>query len=134
MRPCRALVRLWQDFRRRPLTWHGPALNRHRQLASGGVCAATIRRWQAQPHFCAALDAARESSFNEALKTLRHAAGAAVARLERTLRSKDQYLATNAAKTLLSFALQAHSTLEIEQRISVLEAAITRVNGQRYEN
>ena len=93
-----------------------------------GVNAATVRRWSHQRAFRETLDAARNETFASAIARLRGAAGAAVARLERGLRSKDSRVAVGAARTLLAFAMEAHSAMELERRITELES---KVNGDK---
>lgn len=89
-----------------------------------GVNSATLRRWNCQPIFREALDSARNETFTSAIARLRSAAGAAVERLERGLCSKDSRVAVGAARTLLAFAMEAHSSMELERRIAELESKI----------
>ena len=96
---------------------------------------ATLRRWSYQPAFSKALDSARNETFASAIARLHSVAGAAVERLERGLRSKDSRLAMGAARTLLAFAMEAHSSMDLERRIAELESKIKRDQiSPKYEN
>lgn len=97
-----------------------------------GISTRTLDRWTADPAFRIELESARRSAFDDALGGLKGAAGRAVETLARLLTSKREGTRRQAASEILSFAMRAHDTGEIEARIVALEkkaAEISNRNG-----
>lgn len=92
--------------------------------ATAGSCSLrTLRRWQADPRFAAALHSARNAAFGESLAELRLASNDAIGVLHALMRPSfppDVRLA--AAKAVLAHALRANEQLEIERRLAAIEA------------
>lgn len=88
------------------------------------VSKVTLYEWMKEPAFKAALDEARHLLFGDGLASLKAAMGEAVGALRKALSEPDATVANKiaAATKLIELALRSHETLEIETRLSALEA------------
>ncbi len=88
------------------------------------VSKVTLYEWLKEPGFKAALDEARHLLFGDGLSTLKSAMLEGVETLRKCLTDKEATIANKiaAATKLIELALRSHETLEIETRLSALEA------------
>ena len=97
--------------------------------ADAEISEVTLWRWQnTDPMFQRALRKARRHAVSQAIGTLQRAAGEAVAVLRQiaTDPEKPPSARVTAARTILEMAMKAVELEDLELRIQVLEAAITR--------
>ncbi|MGA2534084.1 MAG: hypothetical protein ABSG19_13735 [Candidatus Aminicenantales bacterium] len=88
---------------------------------AAGVSRRTLDRWAAEPDFKAELEAGRRAAFDAALDVLKGLSAKAVKTLGGLLNSKLEAERRHAAVEILSFALKANETLDMEARIAALE-------------
>ncbi len=97
--------------------------------SSLGVNPTTLLRWRSLPAFVGALADARNSAFAETIANLRLASGEATTVCRRVMKTNASSASEklSAAKVVLTIALKAHETLDLEQRLSALEARVRGV-------
>ena len=90
------------------------------------VSEATIHRWLNDPAFSAAHKVARGRLLETTLTALQSASTEAVTCLRNVLNDLGAPITArvSAARNVLDFALKAHDVLEVEERLSVLEARL----------
>ncbi len=89
----------------------------------------TVTFWKrGQPAFRAALKAAEDAVFNEALQDVRQAATEAARALQRLLTDKSSAVVLRAAQTLLQIGLDAKDR-DFEERLIALEAKLLGPSG-----
>jgi hypothetical protein len=86
-----------------------------------GISKRTLERWAADPTFKAELAEGRRAAYADALGVLKGRALAAVETLGALLKSRNEAIRKQAATELLSFALKAHETGELEERMAAIE-------------
>ena len=111
-------------------------LEEARSLAS--VSKETLWRWQKQPAFRAALEAARERVISEALERLKSGITRAVDVLMEMMESADGSLKIRAAERILEHFWRVKELQELEIRLKRVEAIIDhegdRLEGHRTTN
>lgn len=89
-----------------------------------GISARTLRRWLAEdPAFVAEVAEVRTTLLDSAVGSITAAAGEAVETLRGALTDPDGRNRVQAARVLLDALLPLRESLELEQRLSALEAA-----------
>lgn len=102
----------------------------HRAAAKkAGVAASTLQRWLLQPEFLEAYRDARRTVVETALAQLQRATGAAVATLERNLKSKEPSGQIRAALAILQHSIKAIEVLDLDTRVRNLEAIAKQKKG-----
>lgn len=102
------------------------------QEAAGRSCnvpKATYQRWLQDPAFTQRLEAARQSVFTEALRTVQAGAKAAAVELIKLLESKSPALRRLAADSILRNAFKSWELYELEDRLQRLEDALSKQDG-----
>lgn len=89
-----------------------------------GISGRTIRRWREDPDFESEVTAARKELLVEARAALGGAARDAIATLHAALRDDNAGIRVRAAATLLSALPAVSEHLELEERLTALEAAL----------
>jgi hypothetical protein len=87
-----------------------------------GVSEATCYRRLADPSFRQRVDAARSSFWERALGILSKGAAESATVLRKLLRSEDGRIKLQAAKALLDQGIKVRDQVDIEQRLTALEA------------
>ncbi len=93
----------------------------------------TLYRWLKEDEaFRAAYMAARREAMSHAISQLQRASRQAVATLEKIMETEDEPAGArvSAAKTVLEMATKGIEVLDLERRISVLEAGGSHTNGR----
>jgi len=88
---------------------------------AAGVSPGVVYRLLKDPVFTEALEAARRACFDEALGKLKGSSAKAVDRLVCIMGTDDIAEARRAAQAIITLTLRAAETIDIEQRLSVLE-------------
>ena len=96
-----------------------------------GVSEATCYRRLADPDFRQRVEAARSSFWERALGILSKGAAESATVLRRLLRSEDGRIKLQAAKVLLDQGIKVRDQVDLEQRLTALEAAeVARQAGE----
>jgi len=101
--------------------------------AACNVPPSTYKRWFTLPEFNAAVEAAKRQTFESALQTVRAGAKKAAEKLLELIDCKDKTVQRLAADSILRHAFKSWELLELEDRLSRLEAALQGEPGQRRE-
>ncbi len=93
--------------------------------SQAGIDAKTLWKWRKQPHFVAAVDAARRELMTKAADHLRLGAVEAVAALRRVLADPETAapVVVQAASAVLSHAVKVVELSDVTARLDALEAA-----------
>jgi hypothetical protein len=98
-----------------------------------GIGPATLRRWQKDPEFQAALREARKDAYRQTIGRMHHLSGAAVSVLGKVMMDPETPPPTKvrAADSILNHTAKAIEIEDLDARLQELEAAIEANNAGR---
>ena len=101
-------------------------------MKQAGVARTTLYLWLKNESFRTELARARRAAYDEALHGLKSLSTAAVAELQRLLRSRDERVRLSAVKLALDGGFTAHERIDVEQRLAQLEEYAASRKGGSY--
>jgi len=96
-----------------------------------GISVRSLTRWLQQAEFLQAYNSAKRQIVESAISELQNASNEAVATLKRNLTAKSEAVQIAAARTILDYGVASISTLDLEQRLAELEAALDALTPKK---
>lgn len=94
-----------------------------------GIGSATLRRWFSEPSFQKKYRNARFQVFEQAITQLTAATLEAVETLRRNLSQEKPEIQVRAATAILDLSMKGRETIDLEERLSAIEEAVSRGGG-----
>jgi phage terminase small subunit len=97
---------------------------------AAGVGRSTVYRWLSEPEFAAALQQARDATYDEALNALKSLTERATHKLAGLMETEDDRLLRHVCNDVLRHAIKTRELDRIEARLDAIEHLLTPLNPE----